>query len=331
MARFLAIALGVGLSFLAGVGGADAIESIRIGCPAALPLYYLPATVADTQGFFKDEGLRVEVVNLVGSDAAKALLAKSVDVSCNSLDHAIKAAAQGQQVKMIVAFQRTPAMALLVLTKYRDQIKSVRDLKGRAVGISVVGASAHLMLRYVLDRAGLTEKDVRLVSVPGLAFIAAMKQGQVDAGMNFEPFVTRLIREGVAFPLLDLRPVKSAEAVMGGPEFVHTGMLARAETIRERPGMVQKVVNAIVRANRWIQDHSPSEIANAVPQLKDKEDFISAMATLKDAYYPTGVPTEAGVAKVIEFHRVVGTLTADQRVDGAALLDTTFVLKASGR
>ncbi|MBI2527357.1 MAG: ABC transporter substrate-binding protein [Candidatus Rokubacteria bacterium] len=328
MRRSLGIATLAAL-LLVTAAGVTRAESIRIGCPAALPLYYLPASVADSQGFFRKEGLTVEMINLVGSDAAKALLAKSVDVSCNSLDHAIKAAAQGQQLKMIVAFQRTPAMALLVLNKHRDQIKSVRDLKGRAVGISVVGASAHLMLRYVLDRAGLGERDVRLVSVPGPAFIAAMKQGQIDAGMNFEPFVTRLIREGVAFPLLDLRPVKAAEAVMGGPEFVHTGMLARAETIRDRPATIQKVVNAIVRAHRWIQEHSPADIANALPDLKDKEDFITAMGTLKDAYYPAGVPTEAGVIKTIGFHRAVGTLTADQRLDPRALLDTTFVLKAS--
>jgi len=318
-------------ALLATITQANA-QPIRIGCPRAIPLYYLPVPVAENLGLFKKEGLTVEIVDIVGANAAKALLSNSIDVSCNSLDHAIKALAQGQSLKMIAGFQKLPGMALVVDKKHAGQIKNVADLKGRAIGIGVVGSSTHLGLQYVLKQAGIAERDVRVVSVPGAAFLAAIKSGQIDAGMNLEPFITRLLREDSASMLVDLRTATGTKQTIGTSEFVNTGVLVTEGTIKSKPELVQKFANAIVAANLWIQAKSPTEIADALPFLGDlKPDFIAAMGTLKDAYYPDAVPTVEGAKAVVDFHRQVGTIEPGFAVDPAALLDLSFVKRAAAR
>lgn len=305
-------------------------QSVRVACPRAIPLYYLPIPIAVNLGLFKKQGLEVEVVDLTGANAAKALISGSVEFSCNSLDHAIKVFSEGQSVKMVAGFQRLPGLALVAATKLKGEVKDITGLKGRSVGVGVLGSSTHLSLIYLLKKNNMTEQDVRVVSVPGPPFVAAIKAGQLEGGMNLEPYITRLLRQGDVYLLADLRTVNGTRAALGVDEFLNTGVLASQRTIAGNAETVQKFVNAVVEANKWIQAHTPEQIAAAMPSLGDlKPDFIAAMETLKEAFYADAVPTKKGVDAAVEFHKAIGTVDKGTTVNMGDVVDVTFVSKAT--
>jgi NitT/TauT family transport system substrate-binding protein len=329
--KLLAAVLLPAIIALSSVAPAQA-QSIRVSCPSAFPLYYLPIPIADKLGLFKEAGLNVEVVSLTGANAARALLAGSLEFSCNSLDHAIKAFAQGQSIKLILAFQRLPGLALSVATRLKGSVHDVRDLKGKTIGIAVLGSSTHLMLQYLIAKAGMVDRDFKIVGVPGPAFVAAMKAGQIDAGVMLEPYVTMLERDGTLHTVQDFRTIAGTKAVMGTSEFVNTGVLVSGALIDKDPALVQKFVNVLVKANGWAQSHTPREIANAIGVPPEGQaDFVAALQKMADAYYPDAIPTEEGIKQTVAFHRVVGTIAKDMPINEQALVDLRFITAAQGK
>jgi len=145
----------------------------------------------------------------------------SVDYSGNAIDHAIAAQQQGKNVLMIADFMHTPALALLVRPADKEKYKSVRDLKGRTVGISSVGAATHVIGMWVARKAGLARDDIKFIGIgTGPTFVAGLSGGQVDAAWGTDPFVTKLIRDGRAAAMLDLfrpSPARAATAPTSRP------------------------------------------------------------------------------------------------------------------
>jgi len=95
-------------------------------------LYYLPLTVAEQKGFFKDEGLDVEIVDFAGgAKALQAVVGGSADVVSGAFEHNINMQAKGQSMRAFVLQGRAPQIVLAVSTKTMPNFKSVADLKAR--------------------------------------------------------------------------------------------------------------------------------------------------------------------------------------------------------
>ncbi len=121
---------------------------IAIGGQAQL--IYLPATLAQELGFYKDAGLNVTLLDFPGgAKALEALMGGSTDVVCGFYDHTIQMAAQGKDLRAFVAMLRYPGLVLV-----SPRIASIEGLKGKTVGVSAPGSSTHMFLNYLLVKHG---------------------------------------------------------------------------------------------------------------------------------------------------------------------------------
>ena len=123
--------------------------------------YYLPLTIAEQLGHFKDEGLQVEIPDFAGgSKALQALVGGSADVVSGAYEHTINMQAKNQFIESFVLQGRAPQIVLAVSTKTMPDYKSLADLKGKKIGVTAPGSSTSMMASYVLAKAGIKPSEV---------------------------------------------------------------------------------------------------------------------------------------------------------------------------
>lgn len=298
-------------------------------------LYYLPLTVAEQKGFFKDEGLDVEIVDFAGgAKALQAVVGGSADVVSGAFEHNINMQAKGQSMRAFVLQGRAPQIVLAVSTKTMPNFKSVADLKGKKIGVSAPGSSTNIMANYVLAKNGLKPSDVSYVGVGvSQGAVAALRSGQIDAISNLDPVMTILARSNDIKIVSDTRDVAEADKVFGGPMPAAT-LYAPVAFIDKNPNTVQALTNAIVRANKWIQQAGPSEIVKAVPEsylLGDRAVYIDAFMKAKPALSPDGMIPEQGPATALRALASVDPAMANAKIDLKAVYTNEFVKKANAK
>ena len=186
---------------------ANAASKIAILVGGSTKLIYLPAKLAEQLGYFRREGLEVEFQNqLAGVDAENELLAGAVQAVVGFYDHTIDLQSRGKDITSIVLLCQVPGEVVLVARHASGWIKSMKDIKGRTMGVTGLGASTNFLTQYLASRQGIASNQYSLVPVGAdNTFIAAMKQGRIDAGMTTEPTVSQMLKTGEASILVDMR------------------------------------------------------------------------------------------------------------------------------
>jgi NitT/TauT family transport system substrate-binding protein len=298
-------------------------------------LYYLPLTVAEQRGYFKDEGLEVEIVDFAGgARALQAVVGGSADVVSGAFEHNINMQAKGQPMRAFVLQGRAPQIVLAVSTKTMPNYKSVADLKGKKIGVTAPGSSTNIMANYILAKNGLKPADVSFVGVgASQGAVAALRAGQIDAISNLDPVMTILARGNDIKIISDTRDVAEADQVFGGPMPAAT-LYAPVAFIDKNPNTVQALTNAIVRADKWIQQAGPSDIVKTVPEsylLGDRAIYIDAFLKAKPALSPDGMIPEAGPATALRALQSVDPAMANAKIDLKAVYTNEFVKKANAK
>ncbi|MGZ5272467.1 MAG: ABC transporter substrate-binding protein, partial [Ramlibacter sp.] len=239
--------------------------SLAVGGKAAF--YYLPLTISEQLGYFKAEGLDVEISDFAGgAKALQALVGGSADVVSGAYEHTINMQSKNQFIQSIVLMGRAPQIAIGVSTKTMPGYKSLKDLKGKKIGVSAPGSSTNMIANLVLSRAGLQPSDVSIVGVgTSSGALAALRSGQIDAMSNTDPVMTMLEQKGDVKIISDTRTLKGTQEVFGGPmpaACLYTG----ADFVKTHPNTCQALANAIVHGLKWLQTAGPSDIIKTVPE-----------------------------------------------------------------
>jgi NitT/TauT family transport system substrate-binding protein len=319
---------------VSGQGWAATADPMRVTLAVGgkATLYYLPLTVAERLGYFRDEGLTVEIADFPGgSRSLQALVGGSADVVAGAYEHTIVMQTMAQKLKAFVLLGRNPGISLGIARAQAAHYQWPKDLKGMKVGVTAPGSSTHMMLDHLLHSVGLKPDDVSVIGVgTGPNAVAAMRSGQIDALVNVEPAMRLLERSGDLVVVAETATQKGAKAVFDGPMLAGS-LYARMEFLRDRPEATQALANAMVRALVWLQRATPEQVAALVPPdylLGDKALYIEALARVMPTYSPDGLIPAAGVK---HSHEVLATHNAGVR---RALLwldqtyDNTFVQKA---
>ncbi len=311
-----------------------AAEKVTVGIGGVALMVYLPTALAKAKGYFADEGLDVEILDIKGggSQAASALIGGSVDFSANAIDHAIKAKVQKKDLIAVHSHVRLPVMALVVANKYKGEIKSIADLKGRPLGVTSPGSQTHMVLGFLLAKGGVKADEVKIIGAGGSTMPLALEKDSVHAGMLLDPFFTVFMKQAKGYVLVDLYTTKGATAAMGG-DVQGTTLLTRPDVIAKRPATVQKMVNALVRANKLIVASTGDEMAKLLPKelIGDPKLYAESFEHAREAFPPDSLIGREGVARVIETMRVFGAVPADMKIDPESVFDNRYVLKALGR
>jgi NitT/TauT family transport system substrate-binding protein len=269
MKRFMQAlaALVLGVAF-AATASAQAPEKkkITIAVGGKTLFYYLPLSVAERKGYFKDEGLEVEIPDFPGgSKALQALVGGSADFVSGAYEHTINMAAKHQPIKAVVLQLRYNAIELLMPNERAAKYRDGRDLKGLKIGVTAPGSSTNMFVNVLLVKAGLKPSDVSIVGVgAGAGAVAAMEKGEIDALANLDPVITQLEATGKFKSVVDTRTEQGMEQVYG-KEYMAAVIYTTDEFIQKNPNTVQAVVNAMVRADKWIAKASPQEIVDLMP------------------------------------------------------------------
>lgn len=297
--------------------------------------YYLPLTVAEQLGYFKDEGLQVEISDFAGgAKALQAMVGGSADVVSGAYEHTINMQAKNQPIVAFVLQGRAPQIVLAASNKTMPNYKSVADLKGKKIGVTAPGSSTSIMASFVLAKAGLKPTDVSFIGVGAAAgALSALRSGQIDAIANLDPVISMLEQKNEIKIIADTRTLKDTNDVFGGPMPAAT-LYAPEAFIKKYPNTTQALTNAMVRALKWIQKAGPSDIIKAVPEsylLGDRALYISAFLKVREAMSPDGTFPDAGPATALRTLQAFEPDLATKKIDLSKTYTNEFAKKANAK
>jgi NitT/TauT family transport system substrate-binding protein len=328
-----ALSAGAGLSPGALAQGKPEKSKVTLGVGGKALLYYLPLTIAERKGYFKDEGLEVEINDFGGgAKSLQALIGGSVDVVTGAYEHTIRMQAKGQDVRALTELGRFPAIVIAVKKDKAGQVKSAADFKGLKIGVTAPGSSTALTAQYAMVKAGLKPSDAAIIGVgAGASAVAAMQKGEIDLISHLDPVIAKLESDGDIVILIDTRTEAGTRALFGGSNPAAT-LYAKKDFIDANPATTQRLVNAFMKSLKWLQTAKPEDVADAVPpeyHLGDKPLYLKAVQNSLESYSRTGIVPPEGMTSVMDMLKQLDPELKDAKVDLAATFDDRFVRKAS--
>jgi NitT/TauT family transport system substrate-binding protein len=320
------------LFLMSGLAAAQSKITIAVGGGACL--CYLPTVLAKQLGEYDKAGLAVELVDLKGgSDALKAVLGGSADVVSGYFDHCVNLAAKKQELQSFVVYDRYPGLVLVVSPSHNAEIKSVKDLAGKKVGVSAPGSSTDFFLKFLLKKNGVDATGVAVIGVGlGATAVAAMEQGQIDAAVMLDPAVTVLQGSHSDLQILsDTRTQKDNQAVFGG-DYPGGSLYSTTAWVAAHEKEVQALTNAIVNTLKWIHSHSPEDIMAKMPAEmvgKDKALYLAALKNTIPMYSETGRMDPKGAEAVLAVFSESSPEVAKANIDVTKTYTNKYVDQAN--
>jgi NitT/TauT family transport system substrate-binding protein len=277
----------------------------------------LPFKVAQLKGFYREEGLDVEMILIRGAVGMQALLGGSVDYTSAS-GSTIAAAVRGLPVKLVFISSSKPQFELIS----QPQIKSIHDLKGKIVGISSRGGSNDLIMQMILQKNGLApNKDVTTIIVGAQEeTVIALRTGRIAAALLTPPRNFMLQRDGFN------RLAYSGDYV---PTYANGGIGVTDEKIKTNPAEVLALVKATIKALQFSMKNRAEMIKIMPGYLGIKDNAL--IDQLYDLYL-----TRKSVDGSVDENWMRGAIDFTQKTLGGAtkeippsqVFDFTFVQRA---
>jgi NitT/TauT family transport system substrate-binding protein len=307
--------------------------SLAVGGKAAF--YYLPLTISEQLGYFKAEGLDVEISDFQGgAKALQALMGGSADVVSGAYEHTINMQARNQFIQAIVLQGRAPQIAVGVSTKSVPNYHALPDLKGKKIGVSAPGSSTNMVANLVLSRAGIKPSDVSFVGVgTSSGALAALRSGQIDAMSNTDPVMTMLEQKGDVKIISDTRTLKGTQEVFGGP-MPAAVLYTHVEFVKSHPNTCQAMANAIVRGLKWLQTAGPSDIIKTVPEsylLGDRALYLASFNKVREAIALDGIIPDDGPRTALRALASFDPSVKPEKIDLPRTYTNDFARRAKDR
>ena len=306
-------------------------SSLKLGVANKAHLYYLPVTIAERRGHFRDYGLAIAISDFEGGGQSfDALLNSSVDIAAGAYEHILRAKAMGRDIRAVIELGRFPGVVLAV-GKNRP-FKSYADLKGLKIGVTAPNSSSHFFVLYLMARAGLAPTDVSFVGVGGgERAVNAMAAAEIDAISNLDPLITRLQQDGTVRVVADTRFPRVNYEILGGTNPAAV-LYAKQEFIAANPATMQALVNAFYKTLRWIATATTDEIVNSVPPdyfLGDRAIYVKALKANLLVYSRTGIITRQGMDSALKMMATFDPDLKGKKIDLQTTFDARFIKRAT--
>lgn len=255
-------------------------RKVSVGVPV-LDVTMSPFFIAQERGYFQKEGLEVDLVLMRGGVSNQALIAGGVDFSAVPTA-GMQAALQGAPLKVIFAAFNKPMFWLYA----RPEIRSIKDLAGKKVAVSSLGAAGDAALRESIKKNGMDEnRDVAILAIGTTATrLSALATGTVDAAMmTFPHNLTAAesgLRELVSFLTSDIVQLQGS-------------VVARDQVLQSDPQLVEKFIRATVKGFVFHTANRSGTVAVLKKRLQTQDDAASKVYDLiKPAITPDGILNE---------------------------------------
>jgi len=291
-------------------------------------VFYAPQYVAIELGFFADEGLEIDLITGDGADRVMtALLTGAVDIGFSGPEATIYVFNEGRADYAVVFAQVTKRDGSFLIAREPMPDFEWTDIIGSHVLPGRRGGMPFMALEYVVRQHGVVPGDDVYFdsSIQFAAMVGAFLGGTADFVTAFEPVASTIELEGRGYV------VASVGEASG--EIPYTAYYALGSFIEANPEVIQGFTNAIARAQQWVMQHSPEEIAEVImPYFPDADPVIitSAIARYKeiDAYSSVPMMTYDSFDRLQRVMESAGELT--QRAPFESLVDNSFAERAVG-
>lgn len=333
----VAIAAALSLTTLTACGGSSDSASdgdngkIKIMVGGLDKVIYLPAMLTQRLGYFKDEGVDVQLLTEpAGVQATTSLVSGDVQGAVGFYDHTLDLQAKGKQVESVVQFAQAPG-EVEVVSKKGGGIDSPKDFKGKKLGVTGLGSSTDFLTKYLAVHNGVQVNQFTPVAVgAGQTFISALQKGSIQGGMTTEPTVSQILDKKLGTVLTDMRTPAGSKKALGGL-YPSSSLYMRTDWADSHKQQVQKLANAFVKTLKWISTHSPEEIAAKMPAdyaQGGKELYAKSIKNTLPMFTKDGVMPSDGPATVERVMKAFNPNLKNTSVDLEKTYTSEFVDKA---
>lgn len=296
-------------------------------------LVHLPVLLAQQLGYFKAEGLLVDIVeqpvNVFAANASAGMVAWSVPFS-----QTLQNSSREDAWRSVVQIGRTPQLALGVSKKTLPGFKSLKDLEGHRIGVMELDTFAHRCMDFMLLQAGVSHQRVSFIPLGNsLNAVQAMRTGLVDAVVATDPLMTVLDKRGDIHIVRNLRSARETTRVFAGLLPGNSLCVPKA-LLSKDPQTCQALVNAVVRALKWLRTAGPSDLLHAMADsafLPDRAMYLNAIENLRDSFSVDGIMAPEAHANALRIHHVLEPTSASTRSTLAPTYTNEFVVRAKKR
>ncbi|NLX64615.1 MAG: ABC transporter substrate-binding protein [Clostridiaceae bacterium] len=247
--------------------GKDTIEKITLN-EVTRSVFYAPQYVAINQGFFEEEGIKLEVTTGQGADKVMtAVISGQADIGFSGPEACIYVYNEGKEDYAVVFAQLTKRDGSFLVGRQPEPDFKWENLKGKYIIGGRKGGVPEMTLEYVLRKHNL-EPNVDLTvdtSVQFAVMAGAFTGGIGDYVTLFEPTATMLEKEGKGYVLASIGQESG--------EIPYTAYYAKKSFIEKNGDLIQRFTNAIYKGQRWVDTHSPREIAEAIKDFFPDTDI----------------------------------------------------------
>lgn len=300
----------VGLSLLLSLAPTAQAQPTKVrAVHPSVDVMYLPAFLAQTRGIFKEEGLEVELILMLGARSGIQALVSGDVHFVMQLGAALSAIWSGADLRLLAQMTNMLPYSLIV----RPEIQRLEDLRGKRIGVSV-GSTTHALVHELFKLNSIDDKGIEYVNIPGAApKIAALEKGLIAAAPLAPPTELKALRGGFK------RLVVFGDVL---PEMSFTGIVATGRYIKENPKTVERMVRAIVRGTYSARDDSAAAIGAMQRYMKITPDEARESYQLVRRSL-TPILTESGVKRMAGM--VSGTIGVAQTREPKEYMDLSFL------
>jgi len=313
------------VSMLSGCGKSGGLTEITLN-EVAHSIFYAPMYVAIEKDYFKDEGLKVKLVNGLGADKTMtAVLASECDIGFMGAETTIYVYNEGAEDYVVNFAQLTQRAGNFLVSRNLEEGFSWNNIKGKTVIGGRVGGMPEMVFEYILKKQGINPKtDLNIIQNIDFGLTSqAFSSGQGDYTIEFEPAATALELEGVG-------KVVASLGVESG-KVPYTAFAAKKSYTLKHPEIIQGFTNAIQKGLDYVTSHTPEEIAKIIqPQFAetDKEKLVMIVTRYynQDTWKNNLVFEEESLTLLQDILEEAGELTA--RVPYDKIVTTEFAQEA---
>ena len=294
-------------------------------------VFYAPQYLADSLGFFKDEGLEVSFVNTNGADKTMAaLLSKDAQIGLMGPEASMYVYLNGQNDYAINFAQLTQKDGSFLVGRENIDNFDISMLSGSEILGGRKAGMPEMVLEYILKNAGLDvgrddpNKEVYVrTDVQFAAMAGAFTSGEGDYVSLFEPTASNLEKAGNGYIVASLGELSGNVA--------YTAYSALGSYIKDNEDVIKKFTNAIYRAQLWVYEHSDEEVADAILKYfpdNSKNDLALAISNYREieAWAKTPTLTKESLNKLMDIIELAGEL--DSRPEYEKIVTTKYSEKA---
>ena len=289
-------------------------------------VFYAPFYVAINQGFFTEEGIKIELINGGGADKSMtALLSNQADIGFMGPEAAVYVYNEGKENHPVIIGQVTKRDGSFLVGKVKDTNFTWDKVKGKSIIGGRKGGMPEMTLEHVLRKNGIipnqdatVRTDVQF-NLMGGAFMG----GTDDYVALFEPVASTMEMQGEGF-------IVAAIGEASG-EVPYTAMMVTKEYLAKNKDILQSYINALYKGQKWVQSHNPSEIAEAIrPSFPDSS--IELLTSVAKRYKDIDAWMSDPILKEDAFNNMQGIIEEagiiTKRADYNKIVDNSFAKKA---